>query len=100
MSIESKLEKRNKVRDEVKSIETEIKDDIKSKFKSVGIDIESVNIESSVTEFNIVVEESVEKNQITSIEDRLDSFEFSMIKPKISKRDNPVTVIYFQSTGK
>lgn len=95
MSVESKLKERNKKREELKSIEDNIKQNIRDKFSELGIGVQEVNIESAMIEFDVIVSNTVNQEQIMEIETQFDSIKFSAVKPINSDRYGSVMQIYF-----
>jgi hypothetical protein len=95
MGLEAEFKEINAVKEEINTIENDIKENIKQKFEDSGIEVKDINIQSDLVEFDVFIDKMVEKEQLKEVENKFDDVEFSAITPRMSDRYGSIVVVFF-----
>lgn len=82
MNIKQKLNKSKDINSEINNIESELKNYILEEFRSFGVSISEVNLSPNHTEFEVIVLDSMIREQLNEIDKSIDGFHYSAIIPK------------------
>lgn len=91
MNIKQKLNKSKDINSEINNIESELKNYILEEFRSFGVSASEVNLSPNHTEFEVIVLDSMIREQLNEIDKSIDDFHYSAIIPK---DDGKFSILY------
>lgn len=91
MNIKENLNKSNSINSKINNIQSELKSYIINEFRSFGVTVSEVNLSPKHTEFEVIVSDSMIREQLNEIDKSIENFHYSAIIPK---DDGKFSILY------